>query len=337
MQGKMKRTLINQKYFTELIKSFKIIFAAVCAILLAHTLHLEFSISAGIVAILSVGATKRETVKTALTRLEAFLLALFIAGICFFMMGYQLYAFLVYLTCFIICCCIFGWYSAMALDSVLISHFLTYENMSIQSILNETGLFMIGISFGILVNIHLHKNTYTIDKMKNETDEMIKTVLHRMAERIRNPKLPNYDGHCFIELQNAIQKAAQMAETNFMNQLRSRDQTDIRYIAMRSEQISVLRDMYEGIRVLKTTPSTAADISDFLNHVADEYHRDNTVRSLLEEFEVLREKMKSTVLPKTREEFEERSELYVLLRNTKKFLTIKADYARNKRTIRVDV
>ncbi|MBR2036117.1 MAG: aromatic acid exporter family protein, partial [Lachnospiraceae bacterium] len=44
-----------------LISSFKIVLAAIGAIMVARLLHLEFAISAGIVAILTIQPTKRET------------------------------------------------------------------------------------------------------------------------------------------------------------------------------------------------------------------------------------------------------------------------------------
>ena len=54
------------------INTFKITVAAVLAIIVAQLLHLEFAVSAGIVAILSVQPTKKETLRTALSRFLAF-------------------------------------------------------------------------------------------------------------------------------------------------------------------------------------------------------------------------------------------------------------------------
>ena len=48
-----------------LFRSVKIIAAAVLAILVAQALGLDFAVSAGIVAILSVQPTKKETLRTA--------------------------------------------------------------------------------------------------------------------------------------------------------------------------------------------------------------------------------------------------------------------------------
>ena len=59
--------------------TIKITLAAVLAILCAQALKLDFAVSAGIVAILSVQPTKKETLRTALSRMLAFAVALVIS------------------------------------------------------------------------------------------------------------------------------------------------------------------------------------------------------------------------------------------------------------------
>ena len=88
------------------------------AILAAFSLHLEFAVSAGIVAILSIQPTKKETLQTAVGRFLAFLCALVIAYVCFLFMGFSVAAYGVYLFFYIMVCLRFGWNSAMAMDSV---------------------------------------------------------------------------------------------------------------------------------------------------------------------------------------------------------------------------
>jgi uncharacterized membrane protein YgaE (UPF0421/DUF939 family) len=106
--------------------SIKITLAAVLAILCAQALKLDFAVSAGIVAILSVQPTKKETLRTALARLLAFVLALAISITLFNLLGFTVPVFFLYLLIFILVCQWRKWISAMAMDSVLISHFLSF-------------------------------------------------------------------------------------------------------------------------------------------------------------------------------------------------------------------
>lgn len=62
------------------------------------------------------------------------------------------------------------WISAMAMDSVLISHFLSFGKTGPAEIKNEVLLFVLGVAFGILVNLLLHKKTDYIEELKKQTD-----------------------------------------------------------------------------------------------------------------------------------------------------------------------
>ncbi|MCR5279355.1 MAG: hypothetical protein K6E19_07920 [Lachnospiraceae bacterium] len=311
--------------------AMKVLLAAVVAIIVADLFKLRFSVSAGIVAILSVAYTKRETVKTAVNRFLAFIAALLIAAACFNLIGYTVYGFFVYLALFIILCVLCGWNSAMAMDSVLISHFLTFEAMDIPALSNELGLFVIGVGCGMVANIFLHSDKAYMDRMKKETDDLIKQALHRMSLRIIDPDMPGYDGSCFDKLRETLDEAAAMARTNHMNELGGGSVSDIEYIAMREAQADTLFEIYKHLSKIETVPITAGILSAFFEKVSAEYSMDNTVEGLLKDFSELDREMKDKPLPTDRKEFEDRARLFAIMRGLEDFLNIKKDYINAKR------
>ena len=306
--------------------TIKISVAAILAILCAQALKLDFAISAGIVAILSVQPTKKETLRTALARLLAFLVALVISVTLFNLLGFTSPVFFLYLAIFILVCQWRKWISAMAMDSVLISHFLSFGKTGLTEIKNEVLLFVLGVGFGILVNLLLHKKTDYIEELKNKTDQQIKLVLHRMALRIQNPALADYDGSCFTSLNQSLFTAKKQAEENYNNQFSKKDTFDSRYLEMREKQTKILYEMYKAANCIQTVPSTAALLADFLDKVSTEYHKDNDVKSLLEELLQIHEKMKTVPLPQARPEFEDRANLFILMERLEEFLLIKRDF-----------
>lgn len=314
-----------------LLNTVKITFAAVCAIFLAQALQLQFAVSAGIVAILSVQPTKKETLRTALSRFLAFAVALVISGLLFNLIGFTVPVFFIYLALFILICQWRKWISSMAMDSVLISHFLTLGKTGPSEVLNEVLLFVVGVGFGILVNLFLHKKTNYIEELKNQTDDKIKMILHRMSLRILNPDFADYDGRCFDPLNESLFTAKKQALKNFNNQFSSRDTFDTRYIEMREMQTEVLHEMFKCVRQIKTVPSTARLVSDFLEKVSVEYHKDNDVLSLLSELSEIRQTMKTVPLPQNRAEFEDRANLFTLLERLQEFLEIKRDFLLSSR------
>lgn len=311
-----------------IINSIKIIIAAIFAIVLAQLLKLEFAISAGIVAILTIQPTKKETVATALGRLYAFIVALVIAYVSFSLIGYNVTAFFVYLVFFIFVCQIFKWYSAMAMNSVLISHFVTFGSMNKDTVINEILIFIIGVGIGVIANLHLRKRKDYIEKLKNETDAQIVKILKRMSNRIQDKDLSDYNGECFQILNKQIAQAQHVAELNYKNQFQKDDIFDQEYISMRDRQRHVLYEMYKDVRRLNSTPGTAQRISDFLNETANVFDKNNDAIALMEQFQEMSQYMKSQPLPVTREEFEDRARLFSLLCNLEEFLQIKIEFAK---------
>jgi uncharacterized membrane protein YgaE (UPF0421/DUF939 family) len=167
--GKINRNTI--------VNSIKIILAAIIAIIIVSLLKLEFAISAGIVAILTIQPTKKETVKIAMGRLCAFAVALVLAYVCFLMLDFTIVAFFVYLFVYIFVCQMFSWNSAMAMNSVLISHFITAGSMDRYTVGNELAIFIIGVGCGIIANLHLRKRVDFIEKLKMETRRYAKRQL----------------------------------------------------------------------------------------------------------------------------------------------------------------
>ncbi len=312
--------------------TIKITLAAVLTILCAQALKLDFAVSAGIVAILSVQPTKKETLRTALARLLAFAVALAISITLFNLLGFTVPVFFLYLLLFILVCQWRKWISAMAMDSVLISHFLSFGKTGPAEIKNEVLLFVLGVGFGILVNLLLRKKTDYIEELKKQTDNQIKLALHRMALRIQNPALADYDGSCFVALNQSIFTAKKQAEENYNNQFSKKDTFDSLYLEMREKQTKILYEMFKTVRNLGTVPSTASLLSDFLEKVSNEYHKDNDVKALLEELTLIHDKMKSLTLPQTRTEFEDRANLFILMQRLKEFLQIKHDFMVSQNT-----
>lgn len=308
------------------INSFKISIAVAMAIGIANLLQLEFAISAGIVAILTILPTKRETVKTATERLWAFVIAMGIAFACFEVIGTNQWAFMVYILPYAFICCLKKWNAAIAMNSVLISHFISLGRMNVHTITNELLIFGVGVGIGIFMNMHLQSDRTAIENLKKQTDEQIAKILDRMGERINDRDLADYNGECFKKLEHIIRDAKNTAEINYKNQLKKQRDRDVEYISMRNRQYAVLREMYKMVSTLETTPRTAKVISDFFDNMAEAFHENNDCKLLLEQFKKMDAYMEEQPLPENRQEFEDRARLFMLMSYIQEFLEIKESF-----------
>ena len=162
--------------------------------------------------------------------------------------------------------------------------------------------------------------------MKRRTDELMRLALHRMSLRILDPNLPEYDGRCFDELRETLDRAAAIARTNYNNSLSGEDHEDIEYIAMREVQADTLYEIYKHLSRIETVPLTAGLLSSFFERVSVDYSEDNTVEEMLAEFAELDLTMKEKPLPTGRKEFEDRARLFAIMRGIEDFLNIKKEF-----------
>ncbi|MBD5459610.1 MAG: hypothetical protein HDR26_01520 [Lachnospiraceae bacterium] len=303
----------------QLIKSLKIAAAAFIAIALAGEIGLKYSATAGIITVLSIQNTKRETLKSAVNRWLAFLCALFFSVLCFSLAGYRVLAFGMYLFLFALVCLSVGWTEAIAMDSVLVTHFLMEKSMDPLLLINETLLLLIGTGTGILVNLHLHKQQEEFQRLAGEIDTQMKSILCRMAEGLPSEDRSGYE-ECFDRLRKAIEEAGACAISNYGNTLFSSNSFELDYVAMREQQSVVLREIYDNILKIRYLPRQAQQVAALIAQIGQDFHRENAIDGLLKQQEDLLEQMKVQPLPSSREEFEARAILFYILMQIRQFL-----------------
>ena len=96
-----------------------------------------------------------------------------------------------------------------------------------------------------------------LEELKKQADNQIKLVLHRMALKIQNPALADYDGSCFVSLNESIFTAKKQAEENYNNQFSKKDTFDSIYLDMREKQTKILYEMFKAAQALSTIPPSS--------------------------------------------------------------------------------
>lgn len=304
----------------------KISLGCVLSMIAATVLGLKYSATAGLITILSIQQTKKETVITALKRLSAFFCAVVISVLCFNLLGYTTLAFGVYLFIFVMLCMILDWQIATVPISVLITHLLAEKNCDISILLNEFLIFVIGAGVGTIINMHLHNNKQKMNSSREKLDNEIKAILERMSQRILTDDKSDYNSDCFKKIDKLLFEARQVAYENQNNKLIGAESYDIDYLKMRENQCSVLMEMYKSILKISVTPEQSKVISEFLKKTSSEFHEKNDVKNLISELEDIFADMRFQKMPESRTEFENRAVLYSLMLQIKDFLSIKYDF-----------
>ena len=313
-----------------LFNAFKISLGCVAAIALSALIGLRYSVTAGLITVLSIQDTKKETAVTALKRLLAFIAAAVISSLCFILLGFNTLSFGVYLFIFIMVCFWFDWKNAIVPVSVLVTHILAEGAVTAEILLNELFILVIGAGIGMLINMHLRRNKMKMDRSRGELDNEIRAILERMSQRILTDDKSDYNGDCFKRLYALMQEARRTAYENRNNTLASGSDYDTDYLKMRSEQCHILNDMYRSVIKMDAAPEQAVIISDFLKKTAEEYHEKNDVIALMEELDGIIAGMKRQKMPESRGEFENRAALYMLMLQIREFIEIKFEFMKSR-------
>lgn len=312
----------------KLAKAIKIAAACMMAILLANLLQLKYYTTAGIITILTIQDTKKQTLQTAIRRALSYITSVFMAAILFSLFGYSLLAYGIYIFIFIFLCVMF-WPESMTVASVLVSHFLIEQSMSTEWLCNETMLFLIGTSLGIIVNMLLLKQMdQKLEQLIHRADEEMKRILGHMAVQLGDENSDEYVDTCFHSLNEKLEVARNFAARNFNNSVFETSTLELDYIEMRQKQSMELEDIYRSVGMIQMLPKQAAFVAEYMGRISREYHRENDVQELLDGLEQILDGMKSEDMPKSREEFEARAVLFYILKQLEEFLKLKNEFVR---------
>lgn len=309
-----------------MLKLIKIAVGSVASIFLADVLGLSYSTAAGIITLLTIQDTSRETIKISVKRILAFALATFLAYMVFHFAGYHVFSYGIFLFLFIACCIPLRFGDAVSINAVLATHYLLEKDMSLPFVANEALLLFIGAGIGTLLNLYMPGKGKEIRAMQGALEEDLRTVLLRMSEYIMKVDRSDYTGACFDRLQADIYAGRKQAFAYMNNTFFQESKYFIAYMNMREQQTVVLREIYKKIINVRTIPPQTQQVAALLYETAVSFGESNNAIDLLDRLDKVLQQMKSAALPVTREEFEDRAVLYGILVDLEYFLQLKKEF-----------
>lgn len=314
------------------LRTIKTVIASVLAILIATQLHLLYATAAGIIAILSVGNTKKTSLKSGLGRLLSLGVAIILSFICFTTLGFHPWAFGVFLLVFIPLSVRFNLADAIVVNSVLITHFLVEKSFSWQMILNETLLMTIGVGLALLLNLYMPDNEKQLKEDIKVIEEDFRTIIFAMAAHLNLEKIAPLDDAC-LDLRSKLRAALNQAHIHQKNQWISEEDYYSDYFSMRLAQLRILRDMVNLLIEIDIDGLFVDELRKVLISTAENFAEENDGKLILWQIEAVYQNYRQKPLPQTREEFENRALLFQFLQSFRSFVEIKAIFYQNEQKI----
>lgn len=317
------------------IKILKIAIGSTIAMLIAEGIRLKFSAACGIITLLTIQDTKRETLMVALKRLLSFLMAMGIAIVVFLIMDFTVIAFGVFLLLFVGLSITFYLQEGISVNAVLMTHFLIEQSVGWDLILNECALMAIGVGIGIVLNMIIPRSLKKIKNDQRYIEENMKAILKGLADMLMGKNVAKDQLELLPKTENYVRESLDRAANHRNNYLFADISYFVRYMVMRKSQLKILRGILDNINKLTYVTPQAEKMAVFFNHIAFSFNEYNNGLKLLEEWKLLKAEYQNDKLPVTRPEFENRALLYQVLGSIEHFLQLKVDFVQSLSTTEI--
>lgn len=296
--------------------------AATGAIAVAEMLDLTFSASAGILAVLGVQATRKQTVYNIFIRFTASLIGLVIGNAVMHLFGFHPWVIgLVYFIAFTLLAKI-GLKDGIVSSGVVVLHLYSAKNLSVALFGNEIVLISIGLGIALIINvIYMPSTEKETERLIEKVDSLFSQIFVHYGHFLKQEGYL-WSGQEIIALQAALAEGKNLALRMIENKLRRNEDPFYRYIRMREKQFDWVRRMMVLIARIHHPVKQSYALAELFYSLSEQVkNRFYSGKITVDVREILSE-MENAELPKTREEFEVRASLFHLLHELDQFLAI---------------
>ncbi|WP_052703030.1 aromatic acid exporter family protein [Paenibacillus beijingensis] len=301
------------------------------AILLAQSLNLEYFTASGILTLLCIQRSRRQSTRAVSSRFFACLISLFLSSALFELIGYQFYSFLILLLMFIPLCVRIGVKEGIASSSVIVMHVYMHAKPEWSFFWNEFLVILIGLGVALLVNWYMPSSDKELKQTKEAIDGLVAAILNEIALFLKEGST-QWDGKEVLQLGDTLRKARALAVLETENMMR-KDEYLENYLNAKQQQYDLLKSMLPSISRTNVKMEQGMRIGEFVQEISKGLTEPGSGRidRFCNHLHDIREYHKLLPLPVTRDEFENRASLYAIANDLERFLAIEAGARKEKR------
>jgi uncharacterized membrane protein YgaE (UPF0421/DUF939 family) len=310
--------------------AIKLSLVAIIASLLAYFLGLQYYLTAGVLGILTVQFSKKDSIKSGVDRFLDGLLGLALASLLFYVFGYNLAVYGVFLLVFSYLSFKLKISVGIAPSTVLVTHLLLKGTFDLEILLNALYLMFIGFGLSFIFNaFYPSVELKNLKKYLDSVDEMVSQYIYMLYQFMHDPKDASEFRLHYHEIMMELNRKISTIELLDKDILFKNDHRYINYLYMRKKQLSYLHHIFEALVEIEQMHPFGEYIQNFILELSKNIGTNDQATSLKEKLHDLFEFYKNKPLPKTRNEFETRALLYKILYDLEYMLDAKIEFHRN--------
>jgi uncharacterized membrane protein YgaE (UPF0421/DUF939 family) len=289
------------------------------SILISQSLQLENYPAAGILTLLCIQKSRKQSMETVISRFAACMMGMLFSSALFSAIGYHFYTFIVLLLFFIPLCVKFRIQEGIASSSVIIMHGYIHGKVEALFFLNEFFLILIGLGVALVVNWYMPNIDKELTQYKEKADQLITTILYEIAAYLKEG-YTRWDGSELLQLSEVLKKAKQLAQIDTENNPIRKKNSYSHYFEIKCKQYEILERMLPSISQITVQMEQSSRIADFVMELTHHLTSSNHPNSLNMRLKTIRDYHKELPLPETRKEFENRASLYSVANELERFI-----------------
>lgn len=304
------------------IRIIKTAIATIIAIYTASYFQLEPALSAGILAILGVEVTRKQGITKTAARFVASVLGLGFASLIFITLGFYYWTVAIFILISFPIMSRFNLKEGIVTSCVIVFHLYTFGEVTWDLIWNEICLLLVGLGSATIINMmYMPKDDETIQGLREEIEMKYCQMLYKMAMTLRDPSYV-WSGGEFLEADAAIKKGMIVSTRSNENRLWNSEAYWSTYFEMRRQQLDSIGHMMEMVALINGKLEHSELIADLLEQLGRDTRKEVYVGEVKTKLLELNHQFRRMPLPKTRDEFEIRASLHMLMHEMNSFLDI---------------
>lgn len=295
------------------------------AISIAQMLGLTNFVSAGILTLLCIKPSRKESVLSAWHRFLACTIVILFSYIFFETLGYHPIVMGIALALFIPVTVYLKISPGIPTSSVIMLNLYSLGQIKLTFIVDEFLLIIVGIGTALLLNLYMPSLDNKLKKKQVELEHNFQVILQEISLYICDKDVI-WDGKEITRVEEILEEATNLVSLDRGNHLLRSDHPYYDYFTMRSKQFELLKKMLPLVSKLPKTDNLSESISEFFEGLSEAVHPGNTAAIYLDKLKDLQNDFDHEELPTTREDFETRANLFRLLREIEDYLLIKKKF-----------
>ncbi|MDM5229253.1 aromatic acid exporter family protein [Cytobacillus sp. NJ13] len=295
------------------------------SIMIAQMLQLDNFVSAGILTILCIKVTKKKSLRASWDRFFACLMAMAFSSLLFEGIAYHPLVIGLLLLFFIPAAVMVKASDGIVTSSVIILHIYSAGEVSMELLLNELGIIIVGIGVALIANLYMPSLESKLKEYRLEIEENFKIIFDEIVKYLRTHE-SSWDGREITETMELIDEAKTLAFRDVENHFRRNENLYYHYFKMREKQFEIIERVLPSVTSIALPVEQGEMIADFIEELSEHIHPGNTAIQFLEKLYRMRVSFENMELPKTREEFEARAALLHFVKEMEQYLIIKSSF-----------